>query len=232
MAFGIEPAVELNVAQPNMFGPEFVPDFEECTGVSQSRLEIVIIARAMIRPITEVFQRDIGVVAGTPLAGNISQEAATGRKGAVNAGLDHKHIRLNEPRRNLLRICRDRAQQLIAGAERQSRVHVVAGWRENKRVSLIVEEYPGTVTPETVEAVAAKFRGVAQMVKLARIGSKGRERFGCASGCPEHQLEQDNRAIVVDADRAEPCASAGSFVSEYELPIGAGAVPARSGSDV
>ncbi len=34
MAFGIEPAVELNVAQGDMFGPEFIPDFEEGAGVS------------------------------------------------------------------------------------------------------------------------------------------------------------------------------------------------------
>src|SRR6516165_2937224 len=68
MSLRVEPAIELNVAQPNVHFFEFISHAEQCAGISKLVLEAVVVGCSMIGPISEIFHAEIGIVGGTPLA--------------------------------------------------------------------------------------------------------------------------------------------------------------------
>ena len=56
MTFGVEPAVELQVAKPDAHAPEFIAHGEQRADVSQPLLEPVVVLRAVVGPIAEYFK--------------------------------------------------------------------------------------------------------------------------------------------------------------------------------
>src|SRR5262249_38723438 len=59
MSLRVEPAVELNGAQANVHVPELVAHANERAGISKLVREAVVVGRAMIGPIPQVFQAEI-----------------------------------------------------------------------------------------------------------------------------------------------------------------------------
>jgi hypothetical protein len=86
--FGIEPAVQLNVAEANVRGLEFIPHLQERGGIIQAVLEAVVVPRPVVGPIAEMSQAEIGVIGRTLLAGQVRQESTPGLECAIDAGLD------------------------------------------------------------------------------------------------------------------------------------------------
>src|SRR5882757_5293473 len=99
--------------------------------------------------------------------------------------------------------------------------------RENKCIGLVVEEDPGPIGSELLEAESAEDPGVAQMVKLPGIGRNGGEGFGRGSRAQQREFEEDDRTTIVDADCAQPCRAIGREKPELDLSIVTREVPAR-----
>src|SRR5262249_30206039 len=131
MSFRIEPAVELDVAQRNVHVAKLIAHREQRSGISERFLEPVVIRRAVIGPIAEILQADIGIVGGALLAGEIGEEMAPGLEGAIDAARDHQRARRHEAWRDVLAVGGYPADQLTLRTERQFGVHVMGGRREN-----------------------------------------------------------------------------------------------------
>src|SRR6266568_292285 len=167
---GIEPAVELDIAQRNAQPPEVVAHAQQRALVSEVVLVMIVILRAAIGPIAEVSQGDVGIVRRTDLPGKIREKATPGLERPVDPRSDHERRHLAESGGDFIGGTYSTGE-LPAGPERKRRVHVVGGGREDECVGLVIEEDPRAVRTKLGEAEAAKALGltIAQMVEIPRI---------------------------------------------------------------
>src|SRR5437016_1825392 len=70
---GVPPTVELEIADRNVLLTVTFDEGEERAGVTFVRVVVVVIARAVVGPVAEVFADDVGVIRGSLLAVKIRQ---------------------------------------------------------------------------------------------------------------------------------------------------------------
>jgi hypothetical protein len=144
----------------------------------------------------------------------------------IDARRDYERARHRETGRNVFAIGGDSAEQLLVRAHRQGRIHVVGGRREDECVEFVVEEDPGPVSSELLEAEATERGGIGEVVEITWIMRNGGKRFARLACGQEGQLENRYRAMVVDADRTEPHGGRRRLEFEFDLPVTTGAISA------